>query len=185
MTKEVYYSLLSERLETYRIDKQLELINRFKIWGYFLLPLILWLKYTFVTLLLQLPLIIKFIEIPFKRIFRVVMLASVTIIIMSVVRISWLFSIPPDHINADILKIVPLSINSFINTSEYPQSAIAVFSNINLFELGWLILVYSGLVSVSEDKLKKTDAVILVASVWSFLILLQYAVMTYIENTFS
>jgi hypothetical protein len=184
MTKEVYHSILSERLEDYRIDQQIELVNRFEILGYFLLPIALWLKFSFVALLLQLPLMLKFIEIPFSKIYRAVMVASVSSVLMSAVRLGQLILTPVSQINESVLKITPLSLGSIIDAARYPDSAITILSAFNLFEAFWLVLLMLGFVSIAKEKLKKIDILLLISGVWIFLLVLQYALVTYMEKTF-
>ena len=184
MTREVYHSLLSGRLENYRIDKQIELINRFKIWGYLFLPVVLWLKFAIVSLLLQLPLMIKFIEIPFRKIFRVVMIASVSFLIMNSAYIIYLSALPAAEITQGSLNMIPLSISSIINISSYPESAVKMLSSFNLFEMGWVLLIYCGFVVIAAEKLKKFDVLILVIGVWSFLLVFKYALLIYMDKIF-
>jgi len=184
MTREVYHSLFSERIESYRIDRQLELANRFQIWGYLLIPALLWLKITLVTLLLQLPLLYKFIEIPFKSIFRVVMIASFSFILMSMVRMIQLASIPPEQINDNILKSMPLSFSGLIDISNYPESAVVMLSTFNIFEAVWMLFLFLGFSIIAEDKIKKIDSALLVFGVWSFLLFIQYVFVTYMEKVF-
>jgi hypothetical protein len=185
MTREAYHSLLSEQLETYRIDKQLEVMSRFKIWGYIILPVILWLKFTCMTLLLQLPLMFKFIEIPFKKIFRVVMLASLPFVFMSAIHILQLFSIPAEQINDAVLKIIPFSLGRLINPAHYPESAIQILNMINIFEAGWLLLTFYGFTVISENKLQKMDIALLVFAIWTFVLILQYLLNIYIEKIYT
>jgi len=184
MTREVYHSLLSGQLESYRIDKQLDLINRFKIWGYLFLPVVLWLKFTIVSLLLQLPLMIKFIEIPFRQIFRVVMIASISFVLMNIVYIIYLSLIPATEINQDIINIIPFSLSSLVDISRYPESAIKMLSSFNLFEIGWLIILFYGFTVIACEKLKKTDVALLLISVWSFLFVFKYVLVIYMAKVF-
>lgn len=185
MTREVYHSLLSDRLEAYRIDKQFELMNRFQVWGYLLSPIILWLKFTLVALLLQLPLMLKFIEIPFKQIFRVVMIASIAGMMMSATHFSQLLSLPVEEINKSVLKVMPCSLSGLVEISQYPESVITVLSTFNIFESCWIVLLFWGLVSISNDKLKKVDVAILVVGIWTFMLLLQYSLVSYFDKVFT
>jgi hypothetical protein len=184
MTRDAYHTLLSDKLESYRIDQQLDIMNRFKIWGYLLLPLVLWFKFTCVTLLLQLPLLLKFIEIPFRKIFRVVMIASLAIVMMNAVFMLQLYNIPAAEITNSLLKVQPLSLSSLLDISAYPESALAVLSTFNLFEAGWLFLIFYGFTIIAGKKLKKSDIALLISGVWSFLLFLNYALLIYMEKAF-
>jgi len=184
MTRDVYHTLLSDKLESYRIDQQLDIMSRFKIWGYLLLPLVLWLKLTCVSLLLQMPLLLKFIEVPFRKIFRVVMIASIAVVLMNMVYIIKLYNLPVEGISNNLLKVQPLSLSSLLDISAYPDSALAILSTFNLFEAGWLFLIFYGFTIIAGKKLKKTDIALLISGVWTFLLLLNYALLIYMEKAF-
>jgi hypothetical protein len=53
-----------------------------------------------------------------------------------------------------------------------------------LFEAFWLVLLMLGFVSIAKEKLKKIDILLLISGVWTFLLVLQYALVTYMEKTF-
>jgi hypothetical protein len=184
MTHDVYHTLLSDQLENYRIDQQLDMMNRYKIWGYLLLPLVLCLKFIFVTLLLQLPLLFKYIEIPFRKIFRVVMIASLAFVLMNFIYITQLSFYPAAKITDNVLQVMPFSVSSLIDISRYPQSAITILSTFNVFEAGWLLLIFYGFKHIGGNVLKKIDIALLVIGVWSFLLLMHYTLLIYMERAF-
>lgn len=184
MTREVYHNLLSDQLEILRINQQIELMERLNVWGYFLLPLLMLLKYSLLSLLLQLPLMFNFIEIPFKKIFRVVILASASSIALTATHLVWLFSLSVNQINETALKVTPLSLSNLIDISRYPDSSISLLNMFNIFEIGWLILIFMGFNSISNEKLKKIDVALLAVGIWTFLLVLQYALVNYLEKAF-
>ncbi len=94
MTQEVYYSIYGNQMEEYRIDDLIRFIEKFQIWGYIVTPLFIWLKLAFVAFLIQLPLMIKYIEIPFNEIFRITAFAFLALLSANVVRFFYLFFLP-------------------------------------------------------------------------------------------
>jgi len=62
MTRDVYYTLYGKQMEDYRIDKYFNMTKRIQLWGYLATPLFIWLRIAFVAFLIQLPLMIKYIE---------------------------------------------------------------------------------------------------------------------------
>ncbi|KAA3656183.1 MAG: hypothetical protein DWQ10_15980, partial [Calditrichaeota bacterium] len=64
LTREVYYNLFADQLETNRIDAYFDLTRKLTLWGYLFQPAILWLQIVFFTLLLQTPMMLMNIEIP-------------------------------------------------------------------------------------------------------------------------
>lgn len=179
-TKEVYYSLLSSRMEVSRIDDYFSLINKFRLWGYVLAPLVLWLKITIVALLIQLPLMIKFIEVPFKQIFRTVAWANVSMIFLAAVQIIYFLNIPSSQFTQSTMSFIPLSLIDLFKNLHLTAAARGVIKSINLFELMWIIIVYKGL--SDTKKLEKIDAAIIAFSVWIGIVIFQFGLLTYLNK---
>lgn len=173
MTREVYYTLYGSQLEDYRIDETINFIQKFQIWGYVATPLIVWLRIAFVAFLIQLPLILKFDEIPFREIFRTASFAFLVIISLDMMRFFYLYFLPPQSITAETLTFIPLSITNLLNKENYSALAISVLSKINLFELVWGYVIYRGL--YKTGKLEKIDAALIVFGVWIGIMVLSVA----------
>ncbi len=173
-TRDVYYHIFSEQIELGRIDKFIDKFNRFSVWSLLGIPLVMLIKYVIVTFFLQLPLLLRFIEIPFKYIFRIVMYASLALIMTRILHVLWIYWTPLNEIYGDLLKIKPLSVGSLINPNKYPESSIIVFNQFSIFELVWGFIVYCGF--VNTGKIKKIDTALLVLSVWAVILFLQWIV---------
>ena len=180
ITKEVYYRLLSSRMEISRIDDYFNFISKFRLWGYFIAPLFLWLKITVVALLIQLPLMIKFIEIPFKKIFRIVAWADISIIILAIVQIIYLLNIPASQFTQNSLSYLPLSLIDLFHNFRFNVAAKSLINSINIFELAWVLIIYKGL--KDTGKLEKIDAAILSTGIWVGIEIFQYALLTYLNK---
>jgi len=184
MTRDMYHSIFSDQLENYRIDEQLRIANRYKLWGYIILPLIIYLKFVIVSLLLQLPLLLKFIEISFNKIYRVVMFASLAFVVMNIVYMLWIFQQPVTAINENMLKVIPLSLGNLVDISRYSSSTISLLSTLNIFEGCWLAILFYGFTIIAGDKISKTDVFMLVISVWCFLFILKFSLLIFMEKIF-
>jgi hypothetical protein len=180
LTRDVYYSLLSSRMEISRIDDYFNFINKFKIWGYLFTPLLLWLKISVVALLIQLPLMVKFIEIPFKQIFRIVAWANVSMIILAIAQIIYLLNIPASQFSQNTLSFIPLSLMNLINNLHFTAAAKGFINSINVFELIWLSIIYKGL--SNTGKLEKIDSAILASGVWIGIAIFNFALLTYLNK---
>jgi len=180
LTKSFYYHLLSQQIEDYRIEQYFDMVNKYSIWSYFTLPVVLLIKFSFLSLLFQFPLLIKFINIPFQQIFRMVMFASVAISLGSFLRFLHLYSIPSNEITHSIINIMPLSLTQFIDPNKYPNSSLSVFNSINVFEILWAYIIYRGI--YLTGKIKKIDSVLLVLFIWTFLLITKWLVIGYLNR---
>ncbi len=164
MTQEVYYSIYGSQMEEYRIDDLIRFIEKFQIWGYIATPLIVWLRIAFVAFLIQLPFMIKYIEIPFNDIFRITAFAFLALLSADAVRFFYLFFLPKESITADALMMTPLSITNLLNRNNYSDIAYTFLSRINVFEFIWGYVIYRGL--YRTGKINKIDSLLVVISVW-------------------
>ena len=180
LMREVYYSLLSSRVEISRIDDYFNMINKFRIWGYLIAPVILWLKIMVVALLIQLPLMIKFIEIPFKQLFRIVAWANISMVILAFIQIIYLWNIQASQFRQNTLSFIPLSLMNLFNSLHFTAAAKGFINSINVFEFIWLFIIYKGL--SNTGKLEKIDSAILASGVWVGIAIFDFALLTYLNK---
>ena len=179
-SREFYYSLLSEQMEISRIDDLIEAMGRYSYLGFVLLPVFLFLRFLITSLLLQLILLLKFIEIKFNRLFRHVMLSSLVIFAGQVIHSIRLVYSLPAALNRDLLTIKPLSLAGLLDTGNYPQSSLMILNHCGLFEILWMCCIYYGL--LRTNRLKKEEAAVIVLILWSGMLFLAWAFSFYIEK---
>lgn len=180
MTRDVYHNLLSERLDAFRIDDYYTLIKKQSVWAYIAAPLYLWIQIVTVTLLLQFPLVIKFIDIPFKKIFRMVTYAQIPLLASSFIRTLWLLQFTSHQITEEILAFVPFAITNFLDPELYVESSLGILSKVNIFEIVWCIILIRGL--TETGKLKKRDALLIVFVTWTLILVAQWTLTTYLAE---
>jgi hypothetical protein len=180
MTKSVYYQLLSEQMEVHRIERYIELSKNYLIWGYLAIPILQFIKLIFLALLVQLLLLIKFIDLPFKKIFRIVMFASLATSTGGVFQLSYLLLIPETAITPLVLNTAPLSLTQLIAAEQYSKSSVSVFNTMNMFEIIWGYVMYKGI--SGTKKLAKVDTAILVLSLWAALLVLKWILIYYLDK---
>ncbi|HOT98643.1 MAG TPA: hypothetical protein PLN61_06300 [bacterium] len=180
LTREVYHALLKEQLEVQRIDALFDLLERMNLWGYVAIPLVIGIRILFVGFLLQLPLVLRFIDIPFRRLFRIVAVASLPLILLEGIRLLFLAGIPAAQVTRADLNWIPLSLGSLLDLATASAATQGFFSHLNLFELGFLALLLIGL--MRTNRLKRLDAALVVLLMWTVVILFQWGVTAYLER---
>lgn len=179
-SREFYYTIFSDQMELTRIDQYVDLISRFSFWSLFLVPVFLFVRYTVVAFLLQIPLLFMFIEISFKYLFRWVMLASIFLTIGDTIHLLNIYFTSSENITPTQFMITPFSLATIINPQAYASLAILILNHFNLFDILWGITLYIGLLKTA--KLNKINTVLLVAYVWIFFILVELIVVFFLEN---
>lgn len=180
MTKSVYQLLLSDKIESNRIDDYYEMLKRFSVYTYLALPLLIWIKITFIALLLQTPLMLKNIEVSFKESFRIAAFACIPYIILGVVKLIILLFTPQSNYTNELFSFTQGAITNLLKRENYNEAAYNFLSNINIYEALWIFLIYLGLKRLK--KIEGLDALILAAGVWLGLTTLQFGFILYFNK---
>ena len=176
-TLDVYHNIFSDQMESTRIDEYFDFSRQSSIWGYLATPLFLLLNFTFISLLIQMPLVLMFIDIPFNRLFRLVILASILMLASGFIRFFFLATQYTTQITKSTLNIVPLSINHLLDASKYPELAYTTLGMFNIFEFGWCYVLYKGL--STTGKVRKETAALFIFLIWIFLLLFKWGLSAY------
>lgn len=180
MTRDVYYTLYGKQMEDYRIDEYFNMAKRIQLWGYLVTPLFIWLRIAFVAFLVQLPLMIKYIEIPFKQIFRIAAFALLILISVNVFRFFYLYFLHAGSITAESLTYTPFTITNILNKENYSDMAFAFLNKINMFEFLWVYVTYRGL--HKTGKIEKIDALLVSTGVWAGILILTFASSLFLQT---
>ncbi len=181
MTPEVYHNILGSQLEAERIDAQIDMLSRFRGWGYLIIPVMLWLRVAFIALLVQMFCLLGTIEIPFGRLFRIAAVAFIADLVGSANRLVWLARQGPSAIDVATLGVMPGSIAAlFLEPPQGASGFYTVLSQVNGFELGWVGLMVLGL--MGTRRVGTGGAVLVTGGVWALVTFLQFAVAMYMQH---
>jgi hypothetical protein len=173
-TRELYYALLSDQMELKRIDSFVEILERYSFLTTLLIPFVLFIKYLITTLLLQLPLLLNYIEIKFQILFRIVMFSSIALMTGRIVHIVWIYFSPLEKASRELLTIKPFSLAALIQASAYPRSSLYVLNECNLFQLFWIGCIFFGL--LRTNSMKNSDAALISIVMWSIMLFLHWGI---------
>ncbi len=183
MTLDFYTNTLSDRMEVHRIEQYYLWMKGFSKWQYAIIPLFILLRITLVTLMIQLPFVIKLQDIPFSKIFRVATLSLFSLIILNIVQTIFVIQMPSSDINQDSLSLIPLSIAALVDINKYSRPFYNLLGSFNIFELIWCFMVYLGL--SRYIKVNKYDSVSIVISVWAFIEIFKFLLMSYLSRIYT
>ena len=107
-SEEVLELMLSEQVESTKIEPLFEEIGQMSILGMVTILIILVIQWIFIAFLLQFSLLIQYIEIQFNYIFRVVMIASIPLALGQILKMLWIYTklvkwwqVDPRHLRND------------------------------------------------------------------------------------
>ncbi len=177
LTKAVYYHIYADQLEISRIDEIYTFQKRVNFLTYLIIPIIMLVKITFVTLLTQFPLVMKLIDISFGKLFRIISYATVPAVVSTFIKNVWLLNKPAEQLNSHAMAFVPFSLTYFLDGEHYPVAVYRLLGNINIFETLWCVIVAEGL--YLTGKLKRFDAYLLSTCIWIALLMFQWIFVLY------
>jgi hypothetical protein len=180
MTRQVYYNLLSDQLQAHRIDLFYGMVKKFSVWNYLLVPLITLVRILFIALLIQLPLVFRFIDVPFSRLFRIATIAFIPLMLMILIKTAWLAMVPGEQIDAGVLSQVPLALTNMLDSSTYPKPVLGFLSGFNLFEISWCCII--AILLSKAARLKKSDAALMVFFIWTLILCFRFVLVLYLEK---
>ena len=170
---EIFYNLLKDQIDLSRIEHQVEIIRRWFDLNYLLVPVTMLFRFTFVSFILQFPLLFILDHVPFDKIFRTVMIASLAISAGSIIQGLILFLQPIDMLDAQTLNQIPLSLANLVqNNGDLSNSTQMVINSFNLFEFIWCAIIYFKF--KAQMILKDVDILLLIFGVWLFLLITQW-----------
>lgn len=179
-TREVYYNILSERLDTSRIDEYFDFSRKLTVWGYIAQPLLFGLQLVFFAFLLQMPLLLMLIEIPFSQLFRILTISSLTATAFNVVKLLYLLFHDSTEITREALDFMPLSLAAIGNLSVLSKTISFLLGKLNFFEVAWCFMLGKGLIDTGKISIAKAIGVVF--SFWTALLLFQLGIVAYFDG---
>ena len=149
-----YYNILSNKFSLKNIEEVIQFKDKYERVSFILLPLIIIIKYTFVSIIIFIGIKLFEVKINLRECFKIVLLAELIPLISSVTKTLYFYIYPPRSLEF-IQKLNPLGITNFLKNDSIPKYLLYPLQQINLFEVGyWLLLAY-GIKSLGNVDFKK------------------------------
>ncbi len=141
---QLLYKNLSEQLTFNQIETIFEAKAKWAWVSYVAIPILLFLKITIIAWILAIGGFFAETELPHKVYFQMVLKAEFIFLLSVVFKIFWFKFVTPDFSFEEVQQFVPLSLQQLLDTSTIPQWALYPLQLINIFEIGyWVILAVS------------------------------------------
>ncbi|MGB8194410.1 MAG: hypothetical protein WCF67_20940 [Chitinophagaceae bacterium] len=143
LTDEFYVSIWSEQFSPDRVSKMLESTEKLEWIIYLLTPAILALKLLLIAASIQAGLYMSDIELPFKDVFKIVLIAELVPFLTSLIQFIYFLSTGVNSFD-QINSFAPLSLMSLFQDGSVPSYITYPLQLINVFELVyWVLLAVS------------------------------------------
>lgn len=154
----VFYNTYSEQLTYERALNLFERLNRMAWISYVFTPIILLIKFSIVSLLIYIGIILCKIEdkVSLGSVFKVVIASELVFVFANFFKFFWFYFFGGNYDLNDLGFFYPLSIINFFKRSEVDKFWIYPLQTINLFHLGYIIMLSYGLTKVCP--IEKSDS---------------------------
>lgn len=140
---EHYYRAFGEQVSLSRIDKLLVFIHKWYWVEYILNPIFVLIKICFVAVCLKTGVILLNLDVSFKQLLRIPIIAEIIFVIALFVKIFWLLFHSENLTLEYINYFYPLSFQNLVMIKDIPQYLIYPLQLINIFELlYWIGLAF-------------------------------------------
>ena len=142
---DLVYNFHSEQITQEQLDKFIENKKRWEWVGYVILPILILIRTSLVTLCLNIGLFFYDTEnkIKFKQLFRIALLGEFVLVLVGFVKLLYFLFIKTDYTLQDIQQFYPLSYINFLDIENLEPWLIYPLQTINLFEIAYFfVLVY-------------------------------------------
>ena len=154
ITETFYFVSLEDIMSIKRIEELIDLNKKNEWLTYILLPVVNTIKYSFAAMIIFIGIKLFELEVSFKNCFKIILFAEIIPILSSITKTLYFYIYPPS--NFEVLQnFNPLGVSSFLNNDAIPKYLLYPIQQLNLFEVGyWLLLAY-GIKSLGNVDFKK------------------------------
>jgi hypothetical protein len=149
-----YYISFEKFISIKRIEEMIE-VNKKNEWlTYIVLPIVNTIKYNLIAIIIFIGIKFFELEVSFKNCFKIVLFAEIIPLVASITRTLYFYIYPPN--NFEVLQNYnPLGVTGFLKNDTIPKYLLYPIQQLNLFEVGyWLLLAY-GIKSLGNVDFKK------------------------------
>ncbi len=161
----VFYNTFSEQFTYDRSLKLFEDMNRFAWLGYFLSPVILLIKFSLVSIVLYIGIVLFDTgdKVSLGLVFKIVIASEMVFIIANLAKFLWFYLFAGNYDLNDLGFFYPLSLINFFSTGDVNKLWIFPLQTANLFNLAYLISISFGLHKVCLLSKADSEKIVLIS----------------------
>jgi hypothetical protein len=159
------YNELIESLAKEQVEQIVNNQNKWSWVGYAIIPLLILLRTSLVTLCISIGLFFYDIEnkIKFKQLFRIALIGEFVLISVGIFKLIYFYFVKKDYTLLDIQQFYPLSYTNFLNLTKIEPWLIYPLQTINLFEIGYFFVLVYGLHNLLKNRYVKSFEIVAVS----------------------
>jgi hypothetical protein len=152
---DTFYFISFEKFMSIKRIEELINFNKKSEWlSYILLPIVNNIRYNFIAIIIFIGIHLYEIELSFKNCFKIVLLADIIPLVSTIIKILYFYIYPPSNFVV-LQNFNPLGLSSLISTDSIPKYVLYPIQQLNLFEVGYWLLLSYGIKSLGNVDFKK------------------------------
>jgi hypothetical protein len=161
----VFYNTFSEQLTYDRALQLFEQLQSISWISYVFSPIILFVKFSLVSLVLYTGIIFNNLQykVPLGSVFKAVIASDIVFLFAGLVKFLWFYLFAGNYNLNDIGFFYPLSLINIFKAGEIEKIWIYPMQTVNLFHLGYLVLLSYGLCNVCKIEKRDSEKIVLVS----------------------
>lgn len=135
------YDNLAGQLTAEQLNRVFENMRKWQLWGYLLIPILLFLKTQIVALVLSMGTFFFNVDISYKKLWNIVLKAEFIFLFVSLIKLGWFYFFKTDFTLEELQIFYPLSMLSMIGSDIIDPWYVYPLQVINAFEIiYWIVL---------------------------------------------
>ena len=167
----VFYNSFSEQLTYERAMRLFENMKRYTWINYVLMPLLLLIKFTMVSIVLYTGVFFLNLHyrISFGLIFRIVIASEIIFVLAGFVKFFWFYLFAGNYNLDDVSFFYPLSLINLFKISEVSKLWIFPLQSINLFQAAYILMLSYGLNKAGKIEKSESEKVVIYSYLPAFM----------------
>jgi hypothetical protein len=164
-THNIVYNHYSELLSYQQLQQLLESQEKWSWLGYAIIPLVILIRTSLVSLCLSIGVFFYYTEnqVKFKQLFKITLLGDFIFVLLGYFKFSYFFFVKTNYTLQDIQQFYPLSYINFLTIENIEPWLIYPLQAINLFEIGYFFILVYGLYKLLKNEYLKSFEIVAVS----------------------
>ena len=159
----LYYAYFENKLSYERIEEMLYSKEKWSWLSYSLVPIYFFLKFGIVSITLLAGLFIFNFKIKLQEVFKIVVLSEIVFLIPVLVKIIWFSFFQTNYTLESLQYFSPMSLLNFFTPNELESWWIYPLKVLNIFEIGYWIIISLLLVKLTKESFEKMLTIVLLS----------------------
>lgn len=165
LTKELIVNFYSEQIAQEQIEKVLKTQKKWEWVGYAIIPIIVLIRSSLVTMCLSIGIFFYNMEhnFKFKQFFRIALIGEFVLVLVGFFKLGYFYFIKTEYTLQDLQQYYPLSYINFLDITKIEPWLIYPLQTVNLFEIAYFFVLVYGLWKLLKNKFSKSFEIVAVS----------------------